>query len=65
MRAFGLTADDFVVRLSSRNAWQDFFRQRSSTAENEYPFYQIIDKLERESPEESWKKLAALASFPR
>src|SRR5271157_5249288 len=33
LRAFGLTADDFVVRLSSRNAWQDFFRQRSSTAE--------------------------------
>jgi len=59
LRAFGLTADDFVVRLSS-NAWQDFFRQRSSTVENEYPFYQIIDKLERESPEESRKKLDAL-----
>jgi histidyl-tRNA synthetase len=60
LRGFGLTADDFVVRLSSRNAWQDFFRQRSPTAENEYPFYQIIDKLEREAPEESRKKLAAL-----
>jgi histidyl-tRNA synthetase len=60
LRGFGLTADDFVVRLSSRNAWQDFFRQRSSVAENEYPFYQIIDKLEREAPEESAKKLAAL-----
>jgi histidyl-tRNA synthetase len=60
LRLFGLTADDFVVRLSSRNAWQDFFRQRSSTVEDEYPFYQIIDKLERESPEESRKKLGAL-----
>ena len=60
LRAFGLTADDFVVRLSSRNAWQDFFRQRSSAAENEQAFYQIIDKLERESPEESRKKLDAL-----
>src|SRR5271170_341580 len=60
LRGFGLTADDFVVRLSSRNAWQDFFRQRSSSAENEYGFYQIVDKLERESPEESRKKLAAL-----
>jgi len=60
LRAFGLTADDFVVRLSSRNAWQDFFRQRSSAAENEYAFHQIIDKLERESPEESRKKLDAL-----
>jgi histidyl-tRNA synthetase len=24
LRAFGLTAEDFTVRLSSRNAWQDF-----------------------------------------
>jgi histidyl-tRNA synthetase len=60
LRAFGLTADDFVIRLSSRHAWQDFFRQRSAAAENEYAFYQIIDKLEREAPEESGKKLAAL-----
>jgi len=60
LRGFGLTADDFVVRLSSRNAWQDFFRQRSAVAENAYAFYQIIDKLERESPEESRKNLAAL-----
>src|SRR5580658_1051208 len=60
LRGFGLTADDFVVRLSSRNAWQDFFRQRSGAAEHEYPFYQIIDKLEREAPEESRKKLAEL-----
>ena len=25
LREFRLTADDFVIRLSSRNAWQDFF----------------------------------------
>src|SRR5882762_2121322 len=28
LRAFGLTAGDFVIRLSSRNAWQDFFSAR-------------------------------------
>ncbi|HUS35875.1 MAG TPA: ATP phosphoribosyltransferase regulatory subunit, partial [Verrucomicrobiae bacterium] len=28
LRSFGLTAADFVIRLSSRNAWQDFFKQR-------------------------------------
>jgi len=28
LRSFGLTAEDFVIRLSSRNAWQTFFRQR-------------------------------------
>jgi histidyl-tRNA synthetase len=59
LRAFGLTADDFTVRLSSRNAWQEFFRQRCSKPEKESPFYQAIDKLERESPEESRAKLAA------
>ncbi|MGA2175173.1 MAG: histidine--tRNA ligase [Verrucomicrobiota bacterium] len=60
LRAFGLTADDFVVRLSSRNAWREFFRKRSAKAEDEYPFYQVIDKLEREAPEASRAKLAAL-----
>jgi histidyl-tRNA synthetase len=25
LRAFGLTEEDFVVRLSSRNAWREFF----------------------------------------
>jgi len=60
LRAFGLRAEDFAVRLSSRNAWQEFFRQRCAKAENEYPFYQAIDKLEREPAEESRGKLAAL-----
>ncbi len=60
LRAFGLTAEDFVIRLSSRNAWQEFFRKRSAKAEDEYSFYQVIDKLERNSPDESQAKLAAL-----
>ncbi|HZV34722.1 MAG TPA: histidine--tRNA ligase [Verrucomicrobiae bacterium] len=60
LRSFGLTEKDFVIRLSSRNAWQDFFNQRCPDATKAYEFYQIIDKLERESPEENKKKLAAL-----
>ncbi|HEY3854569.1 MAG TPA: histidine--tRNA ligase [Verrucomicrobiae bacterium] len=60
LRAFGLTAEDFVIRLSSRNAWQEFFCQRSQKAEDEYAFYQAIDKLERLAPEETQSKLAAL-----
>jgi histidyl-tRNA synthetase len=64
LRAFGLTAEDFVIRLSSRNAWQDFYRSRSQTPDPrpdlEYAFFQIIDKLERTSPDESEKKLSAL-----
>ena len=30
LRSFELTADDFVIRLSSRNAWQDFFSAHCS-----------------------------------
>jgi len=58
LRAFGLTQEDFTVRLSSRNAWQEFFRQRCPKPENESPFYQVIDKLERASPDESRVKLS-------
>jgi histidyl-tRNA synthetase len=60
LRSFGLTARDFVIRLSSRNAWSDFFKQGRGGAAREYEFYQAIDKLERTSPEENEKKLAAL-----
>ena len=66
LRAFGLTAEDFVIRLSSRNAWQEFFEsgkrkeESGNNAEDAYAFFQIIDKLERTAPEESEKKLAAL-----
>ncbi len=60
LRSFGLTAQDFVIRLSSRNAWQDFFNQRCADASKAHEFYQIIDKLEREEPAKSEGKLAAL-----
>lgn len=60
LRSFGLTSDDFVIRLSSRQAWHDFFALRCTDAGREYEFYQIIDKLERDAPEESATKLAAL-----
>jgi histidyl-tRNA synthetase len=60
LRAFGLAADDFVVRLSSRNAWEGFFQRRRPAPENAYPFYQVIDKLGRQPAEESGKALAAL-----
>ncbi len=64
LRSFGLTAEDFVIRLSSRNAWQEFYEARSQKSEagtqNAYDFFQIIDKLERAPAEESQAKLAAL-----
>jgi histidyl-tRNA synthetase len=66
LRSFGLTAQDFVIRLSSRNAWHDFYAGKNSgstthgDAAHEYAFFQIIDKLERTEPEESRKKLSEL-----
>src|SRR5271169_544589 len=65
LRAFGLTEQDFIIRLSSRNAWHEFYqRGRDATApsqkSDEYEFFQVIDKLERTPPEESGHKLAAL-----
>ncbi|MSU22137.1 MAG: histidine--tRNA ligase [Pedosphaera sp.] len=60
LRAFGLTANDFVVRLSSRNAWQEFFSARCADSAKAFEFYQIVDKLEREDPKQSGIKLASL-----
>src|SRR5271169_6182383 len=60
LRAFGLTTSDFVIRLSSRNAWHDFFKHGGGDTAHEYDFFQTIDKLERASPEESEKKLTAM-----
>ena len=55
-----LTAKDFVIRLSSRNAWQEFFDQNGGDESKAYDFYQAVDKLERTPPEESEKKFQAI-----
>lgn len=60
LRSFGLRAADFVVRLSSRNAWQDFYGHRHGDSSRAYEFYQAIDKLERETPDNNQQKLKAL-----
>jgi histidyl-tRNA synthetase len=60
LRSFGLTAKDFVIRLSSRNAWHDYFVQQGGQLEKEYDFFQAVDKLEREAPETNEAKLQAL-----
>ena len=60
LRDLKLTNDDFVVRLSSRRAWQDFFENGGGQEKDANDFYQIIDKLEREDPAVSGDKLAKL-----
>jgi histidyl-tRNA synthetase len=60
LRAFGFAEPDFIVRLSSRNAWQQFFANAGGKPDDEYEFFQIVDKAERNPPE---KTDAALAKF--
>ncbi len=60
LRTLGLNSADFVVRLSSRNAWQSFFARQGGDPARAYEFYQAVDKLDRESPENSEAKLKAL-----
>ncbi|MBM3901158.1 MAG: histidine--tRNA ligase [Verrucomicrobia bacterium] len=60
LRVLGLTSADFVVRLSSRQAWQRFFAGRGGDPARAYKFYQVVDKIERERPEVSAEKLSAL-----
>lgn len=60
LRLLGLTSRDFVVRLSSRTAWQTFYTRSGADPTRAYEFFQIVDKLERESDENSESRLRAL-----
>ena len=60
LRSFNLSAEDFVIRLSSRNAWQDFFTKNCSDQSLAHEFFQIVDKIERVVPEESDQKFKLL-----
>lgn len=60
LRALGLTSQDFVVRLSSRQAWLDLLARRGVDPARTYEFFQAVDKLDREKPEVSATRLAPL-----
>jgi histidyl-tRNA synthetase len=60
LRAVGLTAQDVVVRLSSRQVWTDFYARHGGDPTRAYEFYQAVDKLDREPREQIEAKLAAL-----
>ena len=57
LRAFGLGAEDFVVRISDRMAWTQFATARGVPEERVLDFLAVIDKLERTAPEETAQKL--------
>jgi histidyl-tRNA synthetase len=64
MRAFGLTADDVVVRVSDRRLLQAYLESLGVPAESVPGVYGVIDKLERQPGEISAEKLAALDTPP-
>lgn len=57
MREFGVEADDFAIRLSNRELWNQFLDQRQVAEGHRAGFLQIIDKIERAKPEETARKL--------
>jgi len=64
LRAFGLTEQDFVVRVSDRRAWQRHLAEWGIADDRQYAAFQAIDKLEREPVEKTREKLAAAGLTP-
>jgi histidyl-tRNA synthetase len=60
MREFGVSADDFIIRLSNREIWNGFLAEKNIAAEHATTFLSIIDKIERAKPEETEKKLGEI-----
>jgi histidyl-tRNA synthetase len=61
LRAFGFTEKDFVVRVSDRDFWTDFFRERNVSEDRWEELLQIIDRSGREPHEKTAEKLGKLA----
>jgi histidyl-tRNA synthetase len=61
LRAFGLTAEDVVVRISDREFWIDFLRAQNVPEERWEEVLQAIDKSEREPRERTAARLGPLA----
>ncbi len=61
LRAFGFTEKDFVVRISDRDFWTDFLRERGVSADRWDELLQAIDKSGREPRDKTAEKLGQLA----
>src|ERR1043166_8444201 len=61
LREFGFTEKDFVVRISDREFWTDFFRDKKVPVEGWDALLQAIDKSTREPREKTGEKLGDLA----
>jgi histidyl-tRNA synthetase len=56
-QVFGLTADDFFVRVNNRNLWAEFLIKHQQPIDRLSEFLAIVDKLERESEDVTTRKL--------
>jgi histidyl-tRNA synthetase len=61
LRAFGFTEKDFVVRISDRDFWTDFLREKDVSPDRWDELLQAIDKSGREPREKTAEKLGNLA----
>ena len=61
LRAFGFTEKDFVVRISDREFWTDFLREKDLPPDRWDDVLQVIDKFGREPREKTVEKLGGLA----
>lgn len=60
MLEFGVSSEDFAIRLSNREIWSGFLSEHGIPDEHTTTFLQIIDKIERAKPEETAKKLESI-----
>lgn len=60
MLDFGLQPGDFRIRLSNREIWNQFLRDKGVADEHAPAFLQIVDKIERARPEETAARLATI-----
>ncbi len=61
LRAFGFTEKDVVVRISDREFWTDFLREKNVPSDRWDELLQVIDKSGRELLENTRAKLGELA----
>src|SRR6184192_1272976 len=61
LRAFGFTEKDIAVRISDREFWTNFLREKGVPADCWGEFLQAIDKFGREPREKTAEKLGNLA----
>lgn len=64
MLSFGFEKEDFQVRISDRMAWLDFAKKHDIPDESTAEFLSIVDKIDRDTPENLTKKLAVFSLTP-